>query len=140
MFTGQVPFLENEGFVVTEKIADGERPSRPPKTTKLGLSDELWAAIQSLWAHDASKRPPLSTLVDLLEGANPEIALFEGLRKFEADSEEHIKNLQRVFDYGDNALLGMREEESLVLIEVFDRVGFTVPHAAPLLESDLSWV
>ena len=28
---------------------------------------------------------------------------------------------------GDNTLSGMREEETLIVIEVFDRVGFLVP-------------
>ena len=132
MFTGQVPFPENKEFVVTRKIAEGERPPRPPKTTKLGLSDELWAVIQSSWAHEAGDRPPLSTLVDLLERDNPEVALLEELKEFDANSEDDVTKLRYMFDYADNALLGMREEESLVLIEVFDRVRFSL-HLFPLL-------
>ena len=114
-----------------KKIADGERPSRPPETMKLGLSDELWAVIGSLWAHEAGDRPPLSTFVDLLERANPDIALLEELMEFDGSSEEHIKNLYLVFEYEENTLLGMREYESLVLMGVFNRVGITVPPAAP---------
>ena len=127
-----MPFHENKDFVVTRKIAEGERPPRPPKTAKLGLSDELWGVVQSLWAHEAGDRPPLSTLVDLLERANPEIALLEELKEFDANSEDDVTKLRYMFDYADNALLGMREEESLVLIEVFDRVGFHL-HLSPLL-------
>ena len=126
MFTGQVPFPERKGFVVALKIVGGERPPRPPKTTKFGLSDELWAVVQSLWAHEASDRPPLYTLVDLLEKANPEITLLKELMEFNGNSEEDITKLRNMFDCGDNALFGMREDESLFLIEIFDRASFIV--------------
>ena len=116
---------------MTRKIANGERPSRPPNTEKLEISNELWTAIQSLWVHEADHRTPLSTFVGLLERANPDIALLEELMEFDGSSEEHIKNLHLVFEYEENTLLGMREYESLVLMGVFNRVGITVPPAAP---------
>lgn len=122
VFTGNVPFSENKVFVVTKKIADGERPPQPPKTTRLGLSDELWASIGSLWAHEADHRPPVSTFVDLLERVNPDIDSLEELTSFDPDSEEHLTKLQSIIRHRDNTLFGMRESESLVLIKVFDRV------------------
>ena len=85
-----------------------------------------------MWAHEAVDRPPLSTFVGLLERANPDITLLEELMEFDVGSEDHIKMLRSVFDYGENELLGMREYESLILIEVFDRVGFTVLPAIDL--------
>ena len=117
-----MPFPENErSLIVIKKIADGERPPRPQKSTKLGLSDQLWAAIESSWIHEAIDRPSLSVFVELLERANPDIAVLEELTRFNVHSGEHINKLNAMFGYGDNALLGMRESE--ILIEVFDRVS-----------------
>ena len=126
MFTGKVPFSENKVFLVTKKIADGERPPRPSKTTRLGLSDELWASIESLWAHEVADRPPASTFVDLLERVNPDIDSLEELTSFDPDSEEHLTKLQSIIKYRDNTLFGMREDESLVLIKLFDRVRSSI--------------
>jgi hypothetical protein len=122
VFTGQVPFPENErSYIVIRKVAEGGRPPRPPKSTKLGLSDELWAVVQSSWSHEATDRPSLSTFVELLERVNPDIAVLEELTRFDVHSNEHIDKLRAIFEFADNALLGMRENETL--IEVFDKVG-----------------
>ena len=123
MFTGQVPFPESKrSYIVMKKTMDGERPPRPQKSTILGLSDELWELIQSSWSYEAVDRPPSSTFVDLLERANPDITVLEELTRFDENSDEHVNKLHAIFGYGDNALLGMREEEATVLIEVFDKV------------------
>ena len=108
---------------VMKKTMDGERPSRPQKTTRLGLSDELWAVVQSSLAFKAEDRPPVSAFVDLLERAIPDMVMLEELTQFDANSDQHVEDLRYVFGYGDNTLLGMRESETLVLIEVFDRVS-----------------
>jgi len=113
-----------------KKIIDGERPPRPPKGKKLGLSDDLWEVVQSSWAHKAEERPPVSTFLDVLEEVTPDIAALKELTGFDANSEEHVQELRRMFGYGDNTLLGMREEEALVVIEVFDRVSFLPRHAS----------
>ena len=107
-----------------KRITDGEKPSRPPKAKKLGLSDELWEIVQSSLAYEVEERPPVSTFVDFLGKAIPDIAVLEGLTEFDANSEDDIQELRHMFGYGDNTLLGMREKEILLLIEVFDRVGF----------------
>jgi len=111
----------------------GERPLRPPKTTRLGLSDELWAVIQSSLVSEVEERPTVSVFVDLLETANPDIALLEELTEFDATSEEHVRNLRYMLGYGDNTLLGMRAKEVLVVIEIFDRVRY--PRSPPFLTS-----
>ena len=103
MFTGQESFPGQEEDVVMRNIANGKRPSRPPNTQKLGIPDELWVAIESLWVHEADDRPPLSSFVDVLERANPDVALLEELRELDASSKEHIQILRSVFDYGENA-------------------------------------
>ena len=124
MFTGELPFPENKGpGVVIKKIISGERPLRPSGGEDYGLSDELWEVVLSSLAHDAEKRPPVSAFVGFLENATPDIAVLKELAEFDANSEEHIQKIRRMFEYGDNTLLGMREEEILVVIEVFDRVS-----------------
>lgn len=47
--------------------------------------------------------------------------MLEELTKSDVHSDEYINKLNAMFGYGDNALLGMRESETLV--EVFDRVS-----------------
>ena len=105
-----------------KRITDGERPSRPSGGKKLGLSDELWEVIQSSLAQEAEERCPLSRFINFLEKATPDTAVLKALAEFDANNEEHITKLRRMFGCGDNTLLGMREEETLTVIEVFDRV------------------
>ena len=109
--------------MVMASIITGKRPSRPPKGRDLGLSDELWGVIQSSLTHEVEKRPSASTFVHSLEKATPDIAALKGLTEFDASSQGHIQKLRHVFEYGDNTLLGMREKETLTVIEVFDRVS-----------------
>ena len=100
----------------------GERPSRPPEGKELGLSDELWELIRSSFAHEADRRPLVSRFIDFLEEATPDITMLKELTEFDADSEEHLQKLRYMFECGDNTLFGMREDETLTVIEVFDRV------------------
>jgi hypothetical protein len=123
--------------MVMKKITDGERPKRPQKSAGLGLSDELWAVVDSSLAREAGNRPPITAFVDLLERANPDISVLEKLTNFDASSDEDITKLRHIFGYRDNTLLGMREDETLVLIEVFDRVSFPVSRLAALPRSQL---
>ena len=124
VFTGQVPFQENKSLAfVMKRIINGEKPQRPRGGRKLGLSDELWEVIQSSLAHEVKKRPLASTFVDSLENATPDIAALKGLTGFDASSQGHIEKLRHMFELGDNTLLGMREEETLTVIEVFDQVS-----------------
>ena len=106
-----------------KKIMGGERMSKPPRGKELGLSDELWKLVRSSLTREVEKRPPASNFVDFLEEATPNIAVLEGLTEFDANSERDIQTLRHMFEYGDNTLLGMREGETLVVIEVFDRVN-----------------
>ena len=109
-----------------KKIIDGDRPLRPPKGKELGLSDDLWKIIQSSLAHKADERPQISTFVDFLENATPDITMLYELAEFDPDSEEHVRKLRYMFEYGHNTLLGLRENETLAVIEVFDRVSLLV--------------
>jgi len=115
-----------------KKTIDGERPSPPSGGKELGLSDELWELVQSLLAHEVGERPSAPAFVDFLEKATPDIAALEELIEFDANSEEHIQKIHQMFRYGDNTLFGMREEGSLVVIEVFDRVNHAQHSFMPL--------
>ena len=133
IFTGQVPFAEYKASaMVMKNIIDGERPQRPLKGKRLGLSDEFWEITQSSWAHDMKERPPVETFIKFLEKATPDMAALKELTEFDTNSEGDIQKLRNLFEYGDNALFGMREDEILVAIEIFDRVGFLVWHFAAL--------
>ena len=119
--------------MVVERIVNGERPSRPPMGEILGLSDDLWEIVQSSLVSEVEERPLASTFVDFLEKATPDITVLKQLTKFDANSKEHVQSLRHIFGYGDNTLLGMRKEETLVVAEVLDRVNplthhlFTLP-------------
>jgi serine/threonine protein kinase len=139
VFTGRVPFAEDRAedrtsVMIMKKITDGERPPRPPEGKNLGLSDEFWKVIQSSLAHEVEKRPPVETFVVLLEKATPNITVLEELTNFDANSEDDIQKLRHMFGYGDNTLLGMRENETLAVVEVFDRVSPLAHHSSMSLE------
>ena len=113
-----------------KKIINGERPPRPRRGKKLGLSDEFWGVIQSSLVQEATERPSASVFVDFLDRATPDVAILEELTRFDTNSEEHSKKLRHVFEYGNNTLLGMQEEGTLIAIEVFDRVNLLTPRLA----------
>jgi len=116
---------------VMKKITDGERPQRPPKGKKLGLSDGFWGIIRSSLAHKAEERPPVVTFVEFLEEATPDMAVIKELTEFDANSEGDIQKLRKIFECGDNTLFGIREDEALVVIEVLDRVCSLVQSFLP---------
>jgi len=133
IFTGQVPFPEfKTSAVVMKKIVNGERPQRPPKGKKFGLSDEFWEVIKCSSAHKAEERPSVGKFVEFLEKATPDMALLKELTEFDANSKDDIQKLHKMFEHAENALSGMREEETLIVIEVFDRVGFFIRTIAAL--------
>ena len=109
--------------MVMKSITDGERPSKPSKGKKLGLSNAFWELVQSSWAHEAEKRPQVDAFVEFLEQANPSLAMLEELAEFDANSEDDVQKLRHVFAYRDSTLFGMRENEALAVVEVFDRVS-----------------
>ena len=45
----------------------GERPVRPSKATKFGLTDDLWELIQLAWAEDPTERPSIPTIIDFIQ-------------------------------------------------------------------------
>ena len=73
----------------------------------------------------------METFVEFLEKATPDMAVLKELTEFDASSEDDIQKLRDVFEYGDNTLFGMREDETLVIIEVLNRVRFLVRYLTP---------
>ena len=135
VFSGQLPFPGNKTQdTIIKQIMGGERMPKPPGGKELGLSDELWRLIRSSWTRDVEKRPAASDFVDFLEGATPNIAVLKGLAEFDTNSEGDIQKLRHMFVYGANWLLGMREGETLVVVEVFDRVNASLNNPFTPLE------
>ena len=68
VFTGLVPFhlYQRDPAVISGVMSAGKRPERPSQATELGLTDGLWDLIQSAWAEDATKRPSVPTIIDVL--------------------------------------------------------------------------
>lgn len=64
----------------------------------------------------------MGKFVGFLEKATPDMAVLKELTEFDANFEGDIQKLHNVFEYGDNTLFGMRDDETLIAIEVFDRV------------------
>lgn len=101
----------------------GKQLQRPLIGEEFGLSDELWELVQSSLAHEMKERPSVLAFVEFLEEATPNTAVLKKLAKFDVNSEDNIQKLRHIFEYKDNTLFGMREEETLALIEVFDGVN-----------------
>lgn len=74
----------------------------------------------------------MGTFTGFLEKATRYMAILKKLTKFDANSEGDIWELHNLFEHGNNALFGMGDDETLVAIEVFDRVGSLVRHPAPI--------
>lgn len=121
-------FLQVFTGVPMKKIKAGEQLLRPSEGKELGLSDELWELVQSSLTHEVEKRPPVSAFLDFLEKATPNISVLRELVEFDVNSEDDIKKLRHMFEHEDNTLLGMREGETLMVIEIFDRVKPLTQH------------
>ncbi|KAJ7606524.1 hypothetical protein FB45DRAFT_949938, partial [Roridomyces roridus] len=66
MLTGKPPFAElyMDGAVIQAVLA-GRRPSRPAS-----CPDGLWDLLQDCWEEQPDSRPPISQVVERLEGSH----------------------------------------------------------------------
>ena len=126
IFTRRVLFLVD---MVMKKIIDAKRPPRP-KGKKLELSDEFWEITQSPLAYEMGKDLRWRHSSSFWRGL-PQISPCPDNSPNSTRTLKTISKTSAVFEYGDDALFGMREDETVV-IEVFDRVGFLVRHLVPL--------
>ncbi|OCH89807.1 kinase-like protein [Obba rivulosa] len=69
IFTGRVPFYYwRRDATVIHHVVQGKRPLRPVQATPLGLSDAIWALMQSCWESDGQQRPHIDDVVGQLRG------------------------------------------------------------------------
>ena len=73
----------------------------------------------------------MATFVQFLEEATPDMAVIKELTEFDANSEDDIQKLRKMFEYENNTLFGIREDEALVVVEVLDRVCSLVQSFLP---------
>lgn len=64
LFAGNVPFPHIHLLGAIYPLATGDRPPRPSHPE---LSDKLWEMIERCWDNDPLSRPPIKTVVDILE-------------------------------------------------------------------------
>ena len=66
MFTGRVPFFRDCDARVGVLIQRGIRPERMVAATPLGLSDEIWALMETCWSEVWRKRPRIRRVLEAL--------------------------------------------------------------------------
>ena len=64
VFTGEVPFGEILSITAALSILEGLRPSKPQNAGEVGLTDEMWKAIQKCWRKNPDKRPKVAEVVE----------------------------------------------------------------------------
>ncbi len=57
IFTGEVPWADEQLFMVKDLVLKGTRPERPEKYEAPHLMDEIWKMIENCWDHDPVQRP-----------------------------------------------------------------------------------
>ena len=68
IFTGQVPFVEQENAaVVVFRILRGDRPKIPKNAQEVGLTVEIWNLIERCWQQNPKKRPTIAQVVVRLQ-------------------------------------------------------------------------
>lgn len=68
IFAGHVPFPWIHPFGAVYSLTNGDRPPRPSHPD---LSDRVWNMIERCWEKNPSLRPPIKTVVDILEEHTP---------------------------------------------------------------------
>ena len=67
VLTGQVPFPSQNGFVVSRKVVDGERPGRPQGVEAAWFTDDLWGTLEQCWSPQPEVRPTVEAILKHLE-------------------------------------------------------------------------
>ena len=67
VLTSQVPFPQCDGFIITRKVVDGERPERPQGPEVVWFTDNLWEMLEQCWSHSPKLRPAVETVLECLE-------------------------------------------------------------------------
>jgi hypothetical protein len=67
IFTGEIPFVEQENVAVVFQILRGDRPEMPENAQEVGLTVEIWKLIESCWRQNPKKRPTIKEVVVRLQ-------------------------------------------------------------------------
>ena len=77
VFTSAIPFNDDLSHTAMSAIVDGKRPPRPTHPT---LTDWLWALTQQCWDQEASRRPRVSEVLQVLHSLSVPIFDHESAR------------------------------------------------------------
>ena len=70
MLSGKSPFVGREKIELAFKVVlEGERPSRPRDSEKLGFTNTVWEILQGCWEEDPPARPTVDAVSDCLKQA-----------------------------------------------------------------------
>ena len=67
VLTSQVPFPQCDGFIITRKVVDGERPERPQGPEAVWFTNDLWEMLGQCWSHRPKIRPAVESVLECLE-------------------------------------------------------------------------
>ena len=63
VFTGKIPFEDQENEAAVLRILKGGRPEMPGNAETMGLTVEMWNLIESCWRQNPKKRPTMEEVV-----------------------------------------------------------------------------
>ena len=63
IFTGKLPFEDQESDAVVLLILGGVRPKMPENAQEVGLTVEMWKLFESCWRQNPKKRPTMEEVV-----------------------------------------------------------------------------
>lgn len=89
VYTGGPPFQGNNPTVRSQALLSGRRPRRPtdPRIHELGLDDDMWMFIESLWAHRPEARLVAESARDFLRYKSSAVVGQGGSRRAQDDPE-----------------------------------------------------
>ena len=70
VFSGKVPFVQYEDFVIARKVIEGEYPERPEDAP---FTDDLWSTLEQCWSLQPKYRPNVEAVLRCL--GQPSISL-----------------------------------------------------------------
>ena len=69
VLSGELPYDQYPRYTVTQKILDGERPTRPQGTQGGRFTDGIWGMMELCWEARPDNRPSLNVVLRHLQGA-----------------------------------------------------------------------
>ena len=66
VLTSKAPFPQDDGFVITRKVVDGERPERPQGPEAAWFTNDLWEMLEQCWSPGPKLRPTVEVVLECL--------------------------------------------------------------------------